>query len=152
MKKIKVNFDVWIQLLGMLGVLGGLVFVGLEMQQSQTIALGAQQQARTEMTGELWAAGLEGETEIHAAMTNPWAELNEYQKGVREQVQRYFWIMLQNNHYQYELGLISEDLWNQIEGRIKTRWSECHLRHMDPNDPLVSFGSYLENLQDNCQE
>ena len=152
MKRIKVNFDVWIQLLGMLGVLGGLVFVGLEMQQSQTIALGAQQQARTEMTGELWAAGLEGETEIHAAMTNPWAELNDYQKGVREQVQRYFWIMLQNNHYQYELGLISEDLWNQIEGRIKTRWSECHLRHMAPNDPLVSFGSYLESLPDDCRE
>ena len=45
MKKVKVSFDTWIQLLGMLGVLGGLVFVGLEMQQSQTIALGAQQQA-----------------------------------------------------------------------------------------------------------
>ena len=50
----KVNIDVWIQLLGMIGVLGGLVFVGLEMRQSQTIALGAQQQARTEMQGELW--------------------------------------------------------------------------------------------------
>ena len=29
----KVSLDTWIQLLGMLGVLGGLVFVGLEMQQ-----------------------------------------------------------------------------------------------------------------------
>mgnify|MGYP001500674046 CR=1 FL=1 len=48
MKKIKVSFDTWIQLLGMLGVLGGLVFVGLEMQQSQTIALGAQQQAQSQ--------------------------------------------------------------------------------------------------------
>ena len=52
MKKIKVSFDTWVQLLGMLGVLGGLVFVGLEMQQSQTIALGAQQQARTEIAKE----------------------------------------------------------------------------------------------------
>ena len=40
MKKVKVSFDTWIQLLGMLGVLGGLVFVGLEMQQTQKIALG----------------------------------------------------------------------------------------------------------------
>ena len=40
----KVNLDIWIQLLGMLGVLGGLVFVGLEMQQSQGIALSSQQQ------------------------------------------------------------------------------------------------------------
>ena len=46
-KNIKVSFDTWIQLLGMLGVLGGLVFVGLEMRQSQTIAIGGQIQART---------------------------------------------------------------------------------------------------------
>ena len=152
MKKVKVSFDTWIQLLGMLGVLGGLVFVGLEMQQSQTIALGAQQQARTEMQGELWGAALEGETQVHVAMTKPWEELSDYQKGVREQVQRYFWLMLQNNHYQYELGLISAEQWSQIEGRIKNRWSECHLRHMAPADPLASFRSYLENLPNNCAE
>ena len=38
MKKVKVSFDTWVQLLGMVGVLGGLVFVGLEMQQTQKIA------------------------------------------------------------------------------------------------------------------
>ena len=152
MKRIKVSFDAWVQLLGMLGVLGGLVFVGLEMQQSQTIALGAQQQARTEMQGELWGAALEGEVEVHAAMTNSWAELNDYQKGIREQIQRYFWLMLQNNHYQYELGLISAEQWDQIEGRIADRWSECNLRHMAPVDPLASFGSYLGNLPDNCTD
>jgi len=35
MKNVRVNFEGWIQLLGMVGVLGGLVFVGLEMRQSQ---------------------------------------------------------------------------------------------------------------------
>ena len=49
MKKIKVSFDTWVQLLGMLGVLGGLVFVGLEMQQSQRIAIAGQIQARNQM-------------------------------------------------------------------------------------------------------
>ena len=38
-EKVKVSFDTWVQLLGMLGVLGGLVFVGLEMQQTQNIAI-----------------------------------------------------------------------------------------------------------------
>ena len=41
MNRIKVSFDAWIQLLGMIGVLGGLIFVGLEMRQTQTIALAA---------------------------------------------------------------------------------------------------------------
>ena len=35
----KVSLDTWIQLLGMLSVLAGLLFVGLEMRQTQRIAL-----------------------------------------------------------------------------------------------------------------
>ena len=49
MEKIKVSFEIWIQLLGMLGVLGGLIFVGLEMQQSQRIAIAGQIQARNDV-------------------------------------------------------------------------------------------------------
>ena len=33
MKRVKVSFDAWIQLLGMIGVLGGLLFVGLEINR-----------------------------------------------------------------------------------------------------------------------
>ena len=60
MKKIKVSFDTWIQLLGMTGVLGGLVFVGLEMQQTQRIAIAGQVQARAEMQVNRLLTGLEG--------------------------------------------------------------------------------------------
>ena len=42
----KVSLDTWIQLLGMVGLLGGLVFVGLEMRQSQRIALADTEQQR----------------------------------------------------------------------------------------------------------
>ena len=45
----KVGLDVWIQLLGMLGIILSLIFVGLEMRQSQRIALAAQSQERTAM-------------------------------------------------------------------------------------------------------
>ena len=48
MKNVRVNFDTWIQLLGMTGVLGGLMFVGLEMQQTQQIAIAGQTQARNQ--------------------------------------------------------------------------------------------------------
>ncbi|MAQ69099.1 MAG: hypothetical protein CMQ09_08210, partial [Gammaproteobacteria bacterium] len=60
MQKIMVSFDTWIQLLGMLGVLGGLVFVGLEMQQTQRIAIAGQVQARAEMQVNRLLTGLEG--------------------------------------------------------------------------------------------
>ena len=148
----KVSLDTWIQLLGMIGLLGGLIFVGFEMRQSQIIALGAQQHARTEMAGALWLAGLEGETDIHAAMSKPWPELSANQKSVREQIQRHYWMLLQNNHYQYELGLINEELWAQIEGRIRTRYSESHLRNMIIVDPSDGLRRLLNSLPDNCTE
>ena len=48
----KVSLDVWIQLLGMISVLAGLIFVGLELQQSQRIAVAAQQQDRAAITND----------------------------------------------------------------------------------------------------
>jgi len=44
----KVSIDTWIQLLGMLSVVAGLVFVGLEMQQSQKFALAGLQANRVQ--------------------------------------------------------------------------------------------------------
>ena len=38
-----VSLDSWAQLIGMQSAVAGLVFVGLEMQQSQKIALAGQQ-------------------------------------------------------------------------------------------------------------
>ena len=60
MEKIKVSFEIWIQLLGMLGVLGGLIFVGLEMQQSQRIAIAGQIQARNDVLMSFLQTPLEG--------------------------------------------------------------------------------------------
>ena len=38
----KISLDTWIQLVGLLSVLAGLVFVGLEMRLSRNIALASQ--------------------------------------------------------------------------------------------------------------
>ena len=45
----KIDIQDLIQLLGMVGIIGSLIFVGLEMKQSQQIALAAQQTERTNM-------------------------------------------------------------------------------------------------------
>ena len=65
MKKIKVSFDTWVQLLGMVGILGGLVFVGLEMRQTQQIAVAGQVQARTQMQVDRWLTPLEGNLDTY---------------------------------------------------------------------------------------
>ena len=45
----KVSVEVWLQLIGMLSVLAGLLFVGMEMRQSQQIAISATHQARSQV-------------------------------------------------------------------------------------------------------
>jgi hypothetical protein len=42
----KVSLDVWIQLVGMLSVVASLVFVAIEIRQSQDIAIAGQIQAQ----------------------------------------------------------------------------------------------------------
>ena len=44
----KVSLDVWIQLVGMLSVVASLVFVAIEIRQSQDIAIAGQIQARNQ--------------------------------------------------------------------------------------------------------
>ena len=49
-----------IQFLGMIGIIGSLIFVGLQMQQTQRIAIAGQVQARAEMAVDRILSGLEG--------------------------------------------------------------------------------------------
>ena len=48
----KINRDTWIQLVGMWSVVAGLIFVGVELRQSQRLALAGQQQQRAVMTSD----------------------------------------------------------------------------------------------------
>ena len=49
----KIPIESLIQLLGMVGIIGSLIFVGLEMQQSQRIAVASQQQERAAITVDM---------------------------------------------------------------------------------------------------
>lgn len=69
---VAVSFTGVANFLGVIGAIDSLIFVGLELQQSQQIALGGQQQARTALIAELWLAGLEGESETLTVMQSEW--------------------------------------------------------------------------------
>ena len=49
----KMAIEDLIRLLGMVGIIGSLIFVSLEMQQSQSIAVASQQQERTAITVDM---------------------------------------------------------------------------------------------------
>jgi len=151
MKKIKVSFDTWVQLLGMLGVLGGLIFVGLEMRQNYEIALGNQHQGRTELRAALLMSPLEGNIDAVKVEFLDWEEQTEEQKQITIQIQRFRWALLENLFFQYNLGLISEGVWRQTEGNIRRYYDRCELRDaitLSLSNP--AFQEYVNSFPDNC--
>ena len=153
MGRIKVSFDTWIQLIGMLSVLGGLIFVGLEMRQNYEIALGNQHQGRTELRAALLMSPLEGNIDAVKVEFLDWEEQTEEQRQISIQVQRFRWALLENLFFQYNLGLISEDVWRQTEGNIRRWYGRCELREaMNLSLSNPAFQEYVNSFTDECVE
>ena len=159
MKNVRVNFDTWIQLLGMTGVLGGLIFVGLEMRQSQQIALAAQQQARTEIfTGIVNSVNESSEVSLYQILVK--ARDNEPLTASEKKITENYalqtiWVF-ENDFIQYQAGLIDENVWLAKLLSVRTLSSLCHFR--DAAEYLLQFTSAeLINLveitpKSNCEE
>ena len=154
MQKIKVSFDVWIQLVGMLGVLGGLVFVGLEMRQAQTIAIAGQVQARAQMQTDRILAPLQGNLGVLRYWNSArysYQDLSEDEKLVARAAHQWKGIMLENNYFQYKMGLFDESYWAQSEQRIAEWKNDCDFRNVSGNQVRI-FQEYLDSIPDECAE
>ena len=154
----KVSLDTWIQLLGMLSVLAGLLFVGLEMRQSQQIALAAQQQARMEVFVDAVGIMSDGGVSYQNFLSNGITEENE------THIENFFhqlWWIFENVFLQYNLGLMDESVWEaKLRAIIQTynssnSWSCSRARRIwnnrkDVIDPeLVSL---VESFSVECTD
>ena len=145
MMKVKVSFDTWIQLLGMLGVLGGLVFVGLEMQQNQRIAIASQIQARNQIQSNFLIAPLEGSIEVVDLLQTPPSQNDTPQQvRLRNQITRHRALTLTNAWQQYSLGLLTDEAWELADRRGRGLWNDCIRRQIARNQFTRSFILYAE--------
>ena len=60
----KINLDTWIQLIGMLSVVAGQIFVGIKMLQTQQVALAAQHQQRASALLDIIGSFSEADTPV----------------------------------------------------------------------------------------
>ena len=150
MKKVKVSFDTWIQLVGMLGELGGLVFVGLEMQQTQNIALGEQQQTRMQTWIGMVDAFTEAGLDYQDIMTGNITDQNDF--AYSNLTHQSLWTM-ENDFIQYKLGLMSESAWQARLVAMEVIYNTCRnrpifsvrFRMLDPE-----FVQLLTSFTDEC--
>ena len=148
----KISFDVLIQLLGMLGVLGGLIFVGLEMQLSQRIALAGQIQARAQMNIERLLSPMEGNLDalrLWSPENFSYNSLSEDEILIAVAIHQWRFNMLENNFTQYRMGLFAEEYWNEAQERIELFYNACDLRFA-VGKRVKSFQDYLETIPDRC--
>ena len=154
----KVSLDVWIQLLGMLSVLAGLVFVGLEMRQSQRIALAAQQQERASLVTEI--IGTFSETNPPISFLDFLNEnldvSDQNDRAVAETYIYRMWMVYENDYLQYELGLMDEDIWLAKLAAMRNVYGRCQYREVTARALSFSSADLLTLLDDTnirlCEE
>ena len=148
----KVSLDTWIQLLGMIGLIGGLVFVGLEMQQSQRIAIASQVQARNDALMAFFTAPLEGNTDAMKLFRFPVPDLetlSEEEKIIIGQLTLIRSISLENAWQQFNLGMIPEETIEATESRMISMYDNCQIRPLFDTRISAGFLSYLESISKN---
>ena len=139
------------ELIGIAAIVASLIFVGLQMKQSQEIALAAQYQARAETVMSLH------ETYIEVGRV---PRVPTLRSGISETVtaadineQLWLWIARDNHYFQYQSGFLDESFWQaQLRG-IKRSYATCELRFVwdwRKNGLRSEFVNLVESLDDSC--
>ena len=96
---------------------------------------------------------LEGNIDAVKVEFLDWEEQTEEQRQISIQIQRFRWALLENLFFQYNLGLISEDVWRQTEGNIKRWYGRCELREaMNLSLSKPAFQDYVNSFPDECEK
>ena len=155
MQRIKVSFDTWIQLLGMLGVIGGLVFVGLEMRQTQQIAIAGQIQERFNSQALMFLSPLQGDENMLKIMTTTntdeaYLNLTEEEQLAYLQLNRWRIASSVNIYTQYELGMLPEGSFAQVFPSIVGLYDNCRLRPIINLLGTPAYKEFLATLENRC--
>ena len=125
----KVSLDTLIQLLGMVGLLGGLVFVGLEMRQSQRIALAdTEQQRAIAQQQNFWAFLESGYDSDRVFRAQNIEELSSGEITARHTNHHIQWYIAESDFAQYRNGLMPDEVYEAKERNIERLFSYCDLR------------------------
>ena len=153
----KIPIESLIQLLGMVGIIGSLIFVGLEMRQSQRIALAGQQALRTQFfldgVDALSEPQKSNQTLIEMLLGDiPVTE--DYEWVVENGMHRNWWIF-ENDFVQYDLGLMDENVWQAKLNAMAAVYNFCFARPVyDARRNILDARliTLIEQFPDNCTE
>lgn len=119
----------WMQVIGLFAVFASLVFVGLQMKQSQEIAIAAQYQERYSTAVEYWIGRTAHPSEmrnlaerLYENFGKPGGELKDLSAeefGLQYANARQALVMYDNYHFQYAAGFLTNEAWESYKRQMK---------------------------------
>ena len=154
---IAVSFTGVINFLGIFGIIGSLVFVGLELRQSQRIALAAQQQERAALITELIGSFSDANPPISFLnFLNETIEASDQNKAIAETYVYRLWMVYENDYLQHKLGLMDEDVWQAKLTSMRAVYGRCQYKEVTKFALSFSSQELLILLEDSgnnpCEE
>ena len=137
----KISLDTWIQLVGMLSVVAGLIFVGIEMRQTQRVALAAQQQQRAAALIEIIGTFSEANTPLSWLdfVSEDFDVSKESSRALGENAAYQLWMIYENDYLQYELGLMDNEIWKAKLAAMRYLVSRCQFQ--DVNQAALTYSN-----------
>jgi hypothetical protein len=146
----------WMQVIGIFAVVASLIFVGIELKQSQEIAVAAQYQARAATAVEVHEGRMQNEIvsrrvgeDLKESFGLPRGfdeSMTAREFGVLVSDARKILIMYDNLHFQYEAGFLSEDSWMGHRSAIRDLLGRSMYRYMIEISGKNSRRSFIELL------
>lgn len=167
----KLNAHDWFQVIGMASVVGSLIFVGLQLKQSQEIAIAAQYQARLDAASGHYTAMLQSDVglrvigadimaEIASSETAPpafkaWAASQPAEELAFRAVGATIFLKSHDNvYFQYQSGFLSEEAWEALRTQLKVGLDDPRTwcRAVFEKNPAVWRASYRELIREMLAE
>ena len=137
----KISLDTWIQLVGMLSVVAGLIFVGIEMRQTQRVALAAQQQQRAATLIEVIGTFSVANSPLSWLdfVSEDFDVSEENSRALGENAAYQLWMIYENDYLQYELGLMDNEIWKAKLAAMRYLVSRCQFQ--DVNQAALTYSN-----------
>ena len=151
-------FENTIQVVGVAGVIGSLVFVGLELRQSQEIAIAGQFQARANISIQGIYTWLETGMDWQSVTFDGNSQYNEELSSfdiARRNYTHVMWFILENDFFQYSQELMPDNMWAAKLNTIRLFYYQCDTREIYlTRKSLFSreFIREVESIPDECRE
>ena len=125
----------WMQIFATFAVVASLIFIGLQMQQTQAIAITNQYQERAALNADWRMATLQSETALAFTGSDFRQQIlnSEYSNesissieslsaetvGYRFASAMFAFLVIDNNHFQYQSGFLTADTWEAYKDELK---------------------------------